>query len=108
MLAQLLLLLGVAMAATDLSVNSFIGNVTAPALTVVGSPLLLGVLVAAVLAYMAWVKQVSLPAIFVGATFVMALMVQYSFIGTDWLYAALIIGGLITGVGIARWLGLLR
>ena len=108
MIVQILLLMGLAKAATDISINSFIENVTAPSLIVSGSPELLGLMVAAILAYAAWKYQVSLPAIFVAATFIMALMVKFSFISEAWVYAALIIGGIISGVGIARWLGLLK
>ena len=102
-----LLLLGGAMAATDLTINEALTYATAPFMIVTGSALLLGVLVAGALAYLAWKNQVSLPAIFMAATFVMALMAQYSFITAEWVYAALILGGIISGVGIARWLGLI-
>jgi hypothetical protein len=104
----LLLFASMALAATDLSIDQALGNATSPFMASVGSPALLGILAAAALAYMAWRKQLSLPAIFIAATFVMAIMAQYAFISREWVYAALILGGIIAGVGIARWLGLFR
>lgn len=102
-----LCLVGSAYAATDLTINEALNNATSPFMVSVGSPALLGILAAAALAYMAWRKQISMPAIFMGATFVMALMAEYGFISREWVYAALIIGGILSGVGIARWLGMI-
>lgn len=104
----LLLFMSMALAATDITVNNFLGNVTAPFSTATGNAGLLGILVGAGLAFLAWRMQVSLPAIFVGATLILGLMAQYNYISPEWVYAALILGGIISGVGIARWLGLVR
>ena len=106
-MAGLLLLVSSASAAVDYAVNDLLGNITAPFIIYSGSYTLLGLGIAAALAYLAWAGKLNVPSIlFVGAL-VLAVMATYAFIATEVVIGALIIGGILGGVGVGRWLGIL-
>ncbi len=106
-LAVMAILIETARAATDLPINDLLGNVTSPIITTFGNYTLLGLGIAALLAFMAWRGALSLPAILFAAALVMGVLVAYSMIAQEVIIAALIIGGIFAGVGVGRWLGIL-
>jgi hypothetical protein len=100
-----LLLLAAAYAAVDVGVDDLMSYVTAPALWVVGSYDLLGLLVLALLCAVATWYKVSFPVISGGTTLVIALMGWYGFLNAVMVIALIIIGSIITAAGVIRITG---
>lgn len=103
----LLLFIGLAAAATDITANQVLNFSTSPFITYVGSYELLGILAAIMLALLVLRSNLGIPALLFGSALVIGIMIKYTFIDTTVGYAALILIGIISGVGVARWVGII-
>jgi hypothetical protein len=93
-------------AATDIALPSLLGNATMPFLLTTGTAELLGLIIIIAAAWLAVSKGIGLPAVAMGAALLLGIMAAFGYIDTTVVYAALIVMGIVGGVGVARWLGI--